>query len=111
VDFSRPLREWDGFGFNYVETAHTYDYEVHPQDYGGFSLLDERAKQQIIDLIFGEEGLKVVLLKMFLDPLHQAEPDGPFDHDLSTRNMLDFAGRGLEKTRERGADLTIITTL
>ena len=23
VDFSRTLQEWDGFGFNYVETAHT----------------------------------------------------------------------------------------
>ena len=24
-DFSRTLQEWDGFGFNYVETAHTAD--------------------------------------------------------------------------------------
>jgi hypothetical protein len=62
VDFSRPLRQWDGFGFNYVETAHTYDYEAYPQDYGGFSLLDEQEKRQIIDLVFGEEGLKVALI-------------------------------------------------
>jgi hypothetical protein len=111
VDFSRPLRQWDGFGFNYVETAHTYDYEAYPQDYGGFSLLDEQEKRQIIDLVFGEEGLKVALLKMFLDPLHQVEPDGPYNHELSTKNMLEFAMKGLETTRRRGSDLTIITTL
>ena len=111
VDFSRHLRQWDGFGFNYVETAHTYDYENNPQEYGGFSLLDENEKQEIIDLVFREDGLKVSLLKMFLDPLPQLTPEAVFDHELSTGNMLEFAVRGLEKTRERGDDLTILTTL
>jgi hypothetical protein len=27
VDFSKNLRTWDGFGFNYVETAQTVDYD------------------------------------------------------------------------------------
>jgi len=56
VDFSHHLRIWDGFGFNYVETAHTYDYEAYPQEYGGLSLLDDGQKQEIIDLIFGGDG-------------------------------------------------------
>jgi hypothetical protein len=101
VDFAKHLREWDGFGFNYVETAHTYDYDVYPQEYGGFSLLDENEKEGIINLVFGEDGLKISLLKMFLDPLHQDEPGGKFNHELSTKNMLEFAVRGLAKTRER----------
>ena len=36
VDFSKAIREWDGFGVNYVETCQTYDNEKNPQDYGGF---------------------------------------------------------------------------
>lgn len=111
VDFSVQLRIWDGFGFNYVETAHTYDYEAYPQEYGGFSLLVEEQKKEIIDLVFGEGGLKVSLIKMFLDPLHQKAPGTDFDHTMSAGNMLEFAAMGLEKTRARGGDLTLITTL
>ena len=57
IDFSAKIREWDGFGFNYVETAQTLDYKEDPQEYGGFSLLDEQEKAEIIDLVFGEDGL------------------------------------------------------
>jgi len=49
VDFSRTLQEWDGFGFNYVETAHSADMEKFNQEYGGFSLLDDKEKREIID--------------------------------------------------------------
>ena len=66
IDFSEKLRIWDGFGFNYVELAHTYNYEEFRQEYGGFSLLDEDEKKTIVDLVFGDEGLKVSLVKMFL---------------------------------------------
>ncbi|MFC1569242.1 hypothetical protein ACFL4L_03340 [bacterium] len=76
VDFSEKLRDWDGFGFNYVELAHTYDYKEFRQEYGGFSLLDEKEKQEIVKLIFGEQGLKVGLVKMFLDALHQDKSGG-----------------------------------
>ena len=131
VYFDQPLREWDGFGFNYVESAHFVDKnmsketeraqkwwkEQHPgkdyfvQEYGGFSLLDEKQKSEIIDLVFGEDGLKPGVIKMFLDAHHQKEPGGPFDHETTTRFMREFVKRGLKATRERGADLEIITTL
>lgn len=111
VDFESKLRVWDGFGFNYVETAQTMDYDEYPQDYGGFSILDEKSKQEIIELVFGEEGLRVGLVKMFLDPFHQVGPDAPFDHKTTTANMREFVRMGLAKTRERYAELTIITTL
>ena len=55
VDFSKKIRDWDGFGFNYVETAQTMDYGADPQEYGGFSLLDDAEKAEIIDLVFGDE--------------------------------------------------------
>jgi hypothetical protein len=111
VHFDKTIRDWDGFGFNYVETAQTIDYDVDPQEYGGFSLLDENEKQEIIGLVFGEDGLKVGLVKMFYDPWHQAEPDGLFDHESTTRNMRYFVREGLITTRARGGDLQIITTL
>ena len=111
VDFSRALQDWDGFGFNYVETAHTSDMNAFRQEYGGFSLLDKTEKQEIIHMVFGEDGLKVGLVKMFLGSLHQKEPGGPFDHGYTTENMRYFVREGLKLTRAGGRDLQIITTL
>lgn len=111
VDFSRTLQEWDGFGFNYVETAHTSDMVKFNQEYGGFSLLDDKEKQEIIEMVFGEDGLKVGLVKMFLGSLHQTEAGGPFNHKYTTENMRYFVREGLRTTRDRGGDLEIITTL
>ncbi|MFO7668637.1 MAG: hypothetical protein R6W31_03175 [Bacteroidales bacterium] len=111
VDFSRTLQEWDGFGFNYVETAHTSDMKEFNQEYGGFSLLDEKKKQEIVSMVFGEDGLKVGLVKMFLGSLHQSVSDGPFDHKYTTENMRYFVREGLELTRKNNRDLEIITTL
>ncbi len=123
VDFTKKLRVWDGFGVNYVEAAQTRDYFAEPQEYGGFSTLTEAQRQEIIELIFGAEGLKPGLIKMFLDPFHQPEP-GPgysydphvldmaaYDHTSSTHWMRYFVREGLKKTRARGDDLSIITTL
>jgi len=111
VDFSKKLREWDGFGVNYVEVAQTIDYSEDPQEYGGFSLLTEQQRQEIIDMIFGDEGLKPGIVKMFYDPWHQKQPGEKFDHKTTTKWMRYFVRQGLRKTRARGDDLTIITTL
>lgn len=111
VYFDEKLRDWDGFGFNYVETAHSYDMDEFNQEYGGFSLLDEKEKQDIIEMVFGEDGLKVGLVKMFLGANHQKKPDGPYDHQSTTANMRYFVKKGQQITRQRGGDLKIITTL
>ncbi|NMC20016.1 MAG: hypothetical protein GYA33_06295 [Thermogutta sp.] len=111
VDFSRPLQHWDGFGFNYVETAQTRDYAQSPQDYGGFSLLSEEDRRKIVDMVFGDDGLRAAILKMFLDPFHQSEPGGSYDHATTTQWMRYFAREGLKKARAGGRDLVIITTL
>ncbi|HOX02487.1 MAG TPA: hypothetical protein P5555_09700 [Candidatus Paceibacterota bacterium] len=111
VDFARKLQDWAGFGFNYVETCQTRDYRQDPQEYGGFSLLREADKQKIVELVFGEDGLKVGLLKMFYDPFHQTEPGGAYDHETTTQQLRYFAREGLKKTRSGGRDLAIITTL
>jgi hypothetical protein len=111
VHFGKKLQPWDGFGFNYVETAQTMDYAKDPQEYGGFSLLTEADRQKIIELVFGEDGLRVGLLKMFYDPFHQSEPGGKYDHESTTRWLRYFARAGLQKTREGGRDLAVITTL
>ena len=111
IDFSNNLRTWDGFGFNYVETAQTIDYTSNPTDYGGFSIISEQSRKEIIDLVFGNEGLKMGVVKMFLDPFQQVKQGGAYDHETTTKNMRDFFRRGLDKTRLRGDDLTLITTL
>jgi hypothetical protein len=123
VDFSRPIRPWDGFGVNYVEACQTRDYAAEPQDYGGFSRLDERARAEILDLTFGDDGLRPGIVKMFLDPWHQRLP-GPaydlapdahdphaYDHDATTRHMLAFVQGGVERLAKRGDALRAIVTL
>jgi len=111
VDFANLTRDWDGFGVNYVELAQSPDYDEWPQEYGGFSLLTEDERQEILDMIFGEDGLKPGIVKMFFDPFQQKEPGGPFDHERTTEWMRYFVREGLKKTRDRGDDFQIITTL
>ena len=120
VNFADSLHPWHGFGVNYVEAAQPRDYAANPQDYGGFTYLSDEQKSEIIDLIFGEEGLKPAIVKMFLDPWHEPvnDNDDPyhisqsgFDHTTTTENMRYFVKQGLQKTRQRDQDLKIITTL
>lgn len=114
VQFDHSLQVWDGFGVNYVETAQTRDYRNDPQDYGGFSTLSEAKRNEILDLIFGADGLKPGVAKMFLDPWHQSQTvaeRGAFDHETSTKWMRYFIREGLARTRADGRDLQIITTL
>jgi hypothetical protein len=75
-------------------------------------------------MIFGADGLRPSLIKMFLDPFHEgytaADNDNQdpnvinmarFDHQTTTAWMRFFAKQGLARTRKRGGGLTIITTL
>jgi hypothetical protein len=111
VDFGHTMQLWDGFGVNYVETSQTFDYEEFGQDYGGLGNLSPDDRKEVIALIFGDNGLRPSLVKMFLDPLHQTSPGGAFDHATSTGNMRYFVKEGLKLTRNRGDDLSVITTL
>lgn len=120
VDFSDHLRGWDGFGVNYVETAQTRDYAAWPQEYGGFSLLSEDERDEILDLIFGEDGLRPAMTKLFLDVWHEPVNDNAdprdlnppaFDHESTTRWMRYFNREGLRRVRAWGGDLTMLTTL
>lgn len=111
IDFSEKVVDWDGFGFNYVETAQTRDFDAYPQDYGGFSLLSEEKRKAVTELIFGEDGLNVEIVKMFLDPYHQADPNGEYDHEKTTANMRAFVSGGIAATKQRGDQLEIITTM
>jgi O-glycosyl hydrolase len=123
IRFDRLLQPWDGFGINYVEACQTRDYASSPQDYGGFGILSEDAMREIITLIFGDDGLRPGIAKMFLDPWHQAEPAAgydfqsplvvpdAYDHEATTQWMRRFIREGTALTRRRGSELGVITTL
>lgn len=117
VHFESRLRTWDGFGVTYVESCQTRDYRRIPQDYGGFHTLSQEKRERILDLTFGDDGLKPGLVKMFLDPFQEGmskpESNSPtrFDHETTTRWLRYFVREGLKRTRARGADLQIITTM
>ena len=114
VHFDQKLQDWDGFGVNYVETSSTRDYQRNPQEYGGFSTLTEKQRQEILEMIFGPDGLKPGTVKMFLDPLQEGMTDadkGKFDHETTTKWMRYFVREGLRITRARGGDLQIVTCM
>ena len=120
VDFGNRIRDWDGFGVNYVEVRHTRDYDVWPQDYGGFSYLSDTQKMEMIDLVFGADGLQPNLAKMFLCAYHEQTPDNDdpydinmagFEHEKYTRHMRWFIREGLRRTRSLGGDLMILAGL
>jgi hypothetical protein len=123
VDFSQPLRSWDGFGINYVEACQTRDYDAYPQEYGGFRYLTAEQRREIIALSFGDDGLRPGLVKMFLDCWHQAEPTAgydlndpvidprQYDHDKTTRRMQEFVTEGHRLTTARGDELDLLVTL
>ena len=122
VNFFKKLRDWDGFGFNYVETCQTADFSTNPQDYGGFSTLPEEKRREIVEAVFGEDGLKPGILKMFFGPLHQKKENmngseyyeinmGNYNHTEATTWTRYFAREGLKKTRSRGGNLKVVTTM
>ncbi len=124
IRFDRTQQVWDGFGVNYVETSQTRDYDEWPQDYGGMSTLSEEERQEIIELIFGDDGLRPGIVKMFIDPFHEGETKAdndnsdPYDinldgytHERTTKNMRYFVREGLKRVQERDEDLKIICTL
>lgn len=122
VDFNIKLRKWDGFGVNYVEVAQTVNYDQDPQEYGGFSILSKKDREEILQMIFGEEGLKPGVVKMFIDPFQQQEDKqndpaldqiemSNYNHEKTTKWMRYFVRGGLKLTRDRGEGLSIITTL
>lgn len=120
VEFDTPLRDWDGFGVNYVQTRHTRDYEEFPQDYGGFKYLNDAQRAEIIELIFGDDGLKPGIIKMFCDPFHEPVNDNEdpytldmskFDHETTTTWMRYFAREGVQRTRARGDDVQVLAGL
>jgi O-glycosyl hydrolase len=124
VDFDKKLQTWDGFGVNYVEVCQTRDYKNNPQEYGGLSTLSKTKQDEVIDLFFGNDGLKPGVVKMFQDSFHEGvdisendnddpftiNPDG-FDHKTTTKWMRHFVREGLKKTRARGDNFEIIVTM
>ncbi len=122
IDFNNKLRDWDGFGVNYVEVAQSVDYEKDPQEYGGFSILSEDDRLEILQMIFAKDGLKPGVVKMFFDPFQQKEENqndtdldsldmSNYDHESTSKWMRYFVREGLKLTRDRGGDLDIITTM
>ena len=120
IRFDRPLWEWDGFGVNYVETRHTRDYRVFPQDYGGFSYLEEADRQKVIRMIFGEEGLKPAIVKVFADGFHEPvnDNDDPFrmemegfDHTTTTGWILYFCREAEKAVKTWDGELVYLAGL
>ena len=124
VYFDQTIRPWHGFGVNYVEAAQTRDYKLYEQDYSGFSFASEETRQQVLELIFGEDGLRPGLTKMFLDPFHEGKTkagndnENPlqinlegYDHEWTTEWMRYFNREGLKLMKQWGGSFQTIATL
>ena len=124
IRFDRTIREWHGFGVNYVESAQTRDYSLYQQDYSGFSFASEKTRNRVMELTFGEDGLRPGLTKLFLDPFHEGQSkaendnDDPmkinldgYDHKTTSQWIRYFNREGLRMMRQWGGSFTSITTL
>ncbi|MEM9324142.1 MAG: hypothetical protein AAGA85_00735 [Bacteroidota bacterium] len=124
IHFDHPLREWHGFGVNYVEACQTRDYDLFQQDYSGFSFATEEAKRTIMELVWGADGLRPALTKLFLDPFHEGKTragndnDDPmdidlagYDHETTTRHMRYFNTVGQEMMKTWGGTMQALVTL
>jgi len=120
IKFEEPLWEWDGFGVNYVQTRHTRDYKVFPQDYGGFKYLSEEDRQTVMDMIFGEDGLRPGIIKVFADPFHEPvnDNDDPFsidmdkfDHTTTTEWILYFCREAEKRVKVWDGELVYLACL
>jgi O-glycosyl hydrolase len=124
IRFDRQIRPWDGFGVNYVEAAQTRDYSLYPQDYSGFSFASPDSRDLVMDMIFGKEGLRPGLTKLFLDPFHEGmtkegnDNDDPmkiqlerYDHQSSTKWIRYFNREGLSMMKLWGGSFTSLVTL
>lgn len=98
VDFGRKLRDWDGFGVNYVEMTHSRDGRY--EDYGSFSLMPVADSEMALDLIFGADGLRPGLVKMFLNPYLLDEPPTLDGLDLDAYRFEDYMPQILRFARE-----------
>jgi O-glycosyl hydrolase len=124
IRFDCPLRPWHGFGVNYVQSAQTRDYTLYPQDYSGFSFASEENRRKAMVMIFGEDGLRPGLTKLFLDPFHEGmtkagnDNDDPmkmdleaYDHTSTTEWIRYFNREGLNMMKEWGGSFISIATL
>lgn len=116
VQFDRPLQEWEGFGCNYVEMSHSRDGAY--EDYGSFSEMSEANKNRVLDMIFGADGLRTHVVKMFLSPHLLVEPPQPgvirlddYRFDECLPQNIYFAQEGIRRSLEQGITLRFIITM
>ena len=88
------------------------------EDYGSFSRLPESVKNEVLDLIFGEDGLDVGLVKMFLSPYLLLDPSSPgvlvlddYRFKECLPETINFAREGLKRTEDRGVPLRFMATM
>jgi hypothetical protein len=120
VDFTKKIRVWDGFGLQYLETFDIPDISKKHQDYGGFSLLSHDDRNRVSQLLFGNDGPKPAILRIFLDPFHQSTAQDSkitedtlvdrigFDHESSTTWTREFLSSAVSSVREWGGTLKVI---
>lgn len=110
VDFSRKLRDWDGFGVCFTDKA-----TVDPEEY--FTLNEHH--QRFLQEFFGSNGLRMGIVKMFIDPfrLNYCQQDSDEDQivEVNEYHFYDLpsfhaqlARYILEVARNGGVDLKII---
>lgn len=72
IDFARKLRDWDGFGICFHDHA-----LMEPQKY--FSL--QNSHLQYLNSFFGNDGLRLGIIKLFIDPYRQEYCQSSSDED------------------------------
>ncbi|NLE02274.1 MAG: hypothetical protein GX640_20620 [Fibrobacter sp.] len=105
IDFSKKLRDWDGFGISY-----------HPSE-----IAQIQENPGVIESLFGHEGLKAAILQIFLGPHNQEYTDSDsneekpinlkdYKHQINDTGQLNVCKSALEEVSRWGGGLKILVT-
>ncbi len=121
VDFSKTIREWDGFGISFLNSLCIKPDPVPSLFKSENNLIDENSFKKIAELIFGLDGLKISIIKTFISlskqkqfSFHYNENDSvnkseisftPFDQETST-----FCEMAYKASMSWGATIQLLCT-
>ncbi len=106
VDFSKVIREWDGFGVCF-SNRNCMKSDIDPYLFKlDFQYLSKSNQNKIADLIFGSEGLRVGLIKTYINS-YQLKKTNVKYNDGTTLNLSDFSFNPFDKSTQLFCDSAI----
>ena len=86
VDFSKRLRDWDGFGITYTGGVRRI-----PQSEKVFMSLQQENRLRLLESLFGSDGMRAAIIRLYLDPAYDLLSQPYRSPEESTINVSEYA--------------------